>query len=223
MERAPRTPPSFPLQVSDHSKLSRRGFVAASAASLALLGSAESVLAQQAGRHALPATAPRRPAPLRTLTAAEARELDAITSRLLPSEPGSPGARELGVLTFADRQLGGRASDLLAPLRTGLAELRRVVAERHPGTSSFAALGAAAQDAMLTDFEKSDPSKAATDAERERLGARAALFGTALQLTIGGAFSDPKYGGNRGKQGWRLLGFTDRHSWVPPFGAADRG
>ncbi len=111
----------------------------------------------------------------------------------------------------------------LAPLRSGLAELSRFVSEQHPGTSSFASLDTAAQDAILTQCEKSDPSKATNDAERARLSSRGGLFAVSMRLTTMGAFSDPMYGGNRGKQGWKLLGFDDRHSWVPPFGALDRG
>jgi gluconate 2-dehydrogenase gamma chain len=111
----------------------------------------------------------------------------------------------------------------LAPLRGGLAELSRFVSEQHPGTSSFASLDTPAQDAILTQCEKSDPSKATNDAERARLAARGGLLFVSIRLTTMGAFSDPMYGGNRGKQGWKLLGFDDRHSWVPPFGALDRG
>src|SRR5258706_524403 len=34
-------------------------------------------------------------------------------------------------------------------------------------------------------------------------------------------FSNPSWGGNRDKAGWRILGFEDRFSWQPPFGWYD--
>ena len=37
-----------------------------------------------------------------------------------------------------------------------------------------------------------------------------------------GMLADPKYGGNRDKVGWRLLGFEDRFHWTVPFGDYDR-
>ena len=40
--------------------------------------------------------------------------------------------------------------------------------------------------------------------------------------TIAGMFSNPEYGGNRDKIGWKLLGFEDRFSWAAPFGWYDR-
>lgn len=159
---------------------------------------------------------------LRTLTAAEGREFDAIASRILPSEPTSPGARELGVLMFADKILGGKGRDSLVPLRSGLAELSRMVSERHAGKTSFASLAPEQQDAILSECEASDPANGTNDAGKAQLAARSGLFNVALRLTSMGAFADPMYGGNRGKAGWRLMGFDDRHSWAPPFGALDR-
>lgn len=156
------------------------------------------------------------------LTAAESRAFGAIAERILPSSPGSPGAKELGVMTFVTSWIGGRGSDALPPIRAGLAEVQRLVGERHRGTASFAALTPTQQDALLRELERAQPSKARNDAERERLEARATLFEIALGMTATGAFAHPKYGGNRAKGGWALLGFTDRHSWAPPFGEVDR-
>jgi gluconate 2-dehydrogenase gamma chain len=33
--------------------------------------------------------------------------------------------------------------------------------------------------------------------------------------------SNPEYGGNFNKMGWKLIGFDDRFSWAPPFGWYD--
>jgi gluconate 2-dehydrogenase gamma chain len=39
--------------------------------------------------------------------------------------------------------------------------------------------------------------------------------------TIMGFLSDPRYGGNRGQAGWKLIGFSAAHIYRSPFGAYD--
>jgi hypothetical protein len=51
---------------------------------------------------------------------------------------------------------------------------------------------------------------------------RTAFFETMRTLTLLGMFSSPKYGGNFGGAGWKLMGFEDRHAFTPPFGYYDR-
>jgi gluconate 2-dehydrogenase gamma chain len=41
------------------------------------------------------------------------------------------------------------------------------------------------------------------------------------QHTIMGFFSNPQYGGNRDKMGWKLIGFEDAFVFQPPFGYYD--
>jgi hypothetical protein len=36
-----------------------------------------------------------------------------------------------------------------------------------------------------------------------------------------GFFSNPQYGGNRDKMGWKLIGFEDAFVFQPPFGFYD--
>ena len=43
-----------------------------------------------------------------------------------------------------------------------------------------------------------------------------------FSTTIAGMLSNPSYGGNFGKAGWKWIGFNDQFSWVAPFGAYDR-
>lgn len=204
--------------MTDRPKLTRRGFVAAGGASLAALAAADAAGAQAAVNRARPRRAARAP----LLTPEEMRALDAVTARILPSEPGSPGAREIGVMAYAERRLAGRQKGQLAALRAGLAELHRVVAERHNAAPSFAVLNARQQDAILRDFEAADPAKVKGAAMKTRVGHRAALWGIAYDFVLGGAFGHPRHGGNRNRAGWRLLGFADSHSWAPPFGEIDR-
>ncbi|MBI4473698.1 MAG: gluconate 2-dehydrogenase subunit 3 family protein [Acidobacteria bacterium] len=40
--------------------------------------------------------------------------------------------------------------------------------------------------------------------------------------TVMGFMSNPQYGGNRGKAGWKLIGFEDDFMFLPPFGYYDR-
>jgi hypothetical protein len=49
-----------------------------------------------------------------------------------------------------------------------------------------------------------------------------AFFDQARLLTLCGMFSNPAYGGNRDKLGWKLIGFEDQHIFEPPFGWYDR-
>jgi penicillin amidase len=49
------------------------------------------------------------------------------------------------------------------------------------------------------------------------------VFGPLRGLTMLGMFTHPEHGGNFNKIGWRLIGYVDQYSWVPPFGYYDRG
>ena len=51
---------------------------------------------------------------------------------------------------------------------------------------------------------------------------RTPFFDTARALTLLGMFSSPKYGGNFGGSGWKMMGFQDQHAFTPPFGYYDR-
>ncbi len=139
--------------------------------------------------------------PLTTLGAEEAAEFAAIASRILPSDE-TPGATEGGVIYFIDTVLGSSRSELLAPLREGLASLQ-AVADASYGSARFSALSPDQQDALLHTVEKSD------------------FFATVRFLTLAGMFALPEYGGNRDHIGWDLLGFDHRHVWQPPFGYYD--
>jgi gluconate 2-dehydrogenase gamma chain len=139
--------------------------------------------------------------PLAILTAVEAADLEAIAALIVPADD-TPGAREAGVVGFLDRALGGFAADQLPVLRDGLARLRK----RAGGTGSFATLAPARQLALLKRVEKDD----------------APFFRAVRAATLFALLGNPSRGGNRGKVGWRLIGFEDRFFWQPPFGDYDR-
>lgn len=155
----------------------------------------------------------------------EAREIDAITARIIPSD-GSPGAREAGVVYFIDRGLSTFATDEQKTYREGLPELQARVGELFPGLSKFSALTSEQQDEALHSFdEPSEPGKAAKPAPRNvrrRPGAQN-FFETLRQHTIIGFLIDPDYGGNSDGAGWRVIGREREHMFQPPFGYYDKG
>ncbi len=133
------------------------------------------------------------------LTEAEALAFAAIAARIMPSDE-TPGAEEAGVIYFMDTVLTD--AEQLAFLRDGLTGLRQA-AESAFGTSDFHLLPPQSQDQLLRAIEDGE------------------FFGTMRFLTIAGMFCLPEYGGNRDNVGYQIIGFEDRHAWVPPFGSYD--
>jgi hypothetical protein len=48
------------------------------------------------------------------------------------------------------------------------------------------------------------------------------FFELVRTMTILGMFSNPEYGGNYNKIGWKLIGFEDQFFFQAPFGSYDR-
>ena len=137
------------------------------------------------------------------LSADEARELDAISARILPTTD-TPGAREAGVIWFMDKALGDFAAPQFDVLRGGLAEFQTLVSSRYPGVERYSALSEADQDAFLAEQENTP------------------FFGFVRVLTLMGMFGMTRYGGNRDHVGWKLLGLDPhQHAYQPPFGYYD--
>lgn len=143
-------------------------------------------------------------APYEVLTPDQARDLDAFGAQIVPTDD-TPGAREAHVVRFIDRAFATAFKDLQPKLQNDLKLLGDAVAEKTHGSRSFAALTDADQIAVMTAFEKASPR-----------------FNGLRNLIMLGMFSDPIHGGNFHKVGWKLIGFEDRYSWVPPFGYYDR-
>jgi len=137
------------------------------------------------------------------LTATEARELEAITARIVPTTD-TPGAREAGVVYFIDRAAGGLFAEQLGFLRGGLSAFQAAVAAAHPGVERFSGLDETAQDAFLATQDRTD------------------WFGFVHFQTMLGLFGLPGHGGNRDYVGWKLLGLDPHaHAHLPPFGHYD--
>jgi gluconate 2-dehydrogenase gamma chain len=137
------------------------------------------------------------------LSAAEAADIEAVASQIIPTDD-SPGAREAGVVYFIDRALATFFSQLAADYRSELAAFQDACRERHPSAVSFASLTSAQQVEYLNEVDQTP------------------FFNTTRLLTLLGMFSLPSYGGNRDGVGWKLLGFEDAHVFRPPFGYYDR-
>lgn len=174
--------------------------------------------------------------------------MDAVASRLIPSDELGPGAKEAGVTFFLDQQLAGgwgtgdhfyrqgpfeagtpeqgyQLSFTPAQMfRLGLGKLDE--ASRTASNKGFAELSPADQDAMLKRMQAGELDFSPLPS--------VIFFQALLDGTMEGFFSDPIYGGNSGMAGWTLVGFPgayasyandiDRHgvAWTrPPVSIAD--
>lgn len=136
----------------------------------------------------------------RVFEADEVADLSAIAARIIPTDD-TPGATEAGVIYFLDTIFAeARRASQLALLREGLAALR---GQLTTGGSDIHELTEAQQDQLLRDNEQTP------------------FFATMRYLTIAGTFSLPRYGGNRDKVGYQLIGYEDRGAWSAPYGFYD--
>jgi hypothetical protein len=82
----------------------------------------------------------------------DAATISAFTERLMPGEPGKPGARDAGVLNYIDLALAGAYADLQDFYRGGLAALNAYCREIYK--KAFAQLDTAQQEAVITALEQ---------------------------------------------------------------------
>ncbi|MEO7457172.1 MAG: gluconate 2-dehydrogenase subunit 3 family protein [Gemmatimonadaceae bacterium] len=131
----------------------------------------------------------------KVLTPDQVAAFDAFAAQVIPSEPGSGGAREANVVRFTDNALASFASDQRPAFTSALASLGR----------RFASLPPAQQVAAMRALDKSNHD----------------AFEVLRTPVLAGMFANPSYGGNANRTGWKLIGFEDRFSWKPPFGFYD--
>jgi gluconate 2-dehydrogenase gamma chain len=134
---------------------------------------------------------------------ADAAQIDAISSRILPSDD-TPGAREAGVVYFIDQSLKGFSKEQAPLFADGLKSLGETVAKKHGSAATFASLTAEQQDALLKEIEKTP------------------FFGAVRFATLAGFLSLPKYGGNKDYVGWKMIGQDMAMEQKAPFGWYDR-
>ncbi len=167
--------------------MKRRTFLAATGAGAAGL---LALAAERRWRRAVVVTPPDH-AP-RILSRAEWGTLAAAQDRLLPSGPGSPGAREVNAVGYLDGALAEADTDPADRdrVKQGAARLDALAHDR--GATSFADLAEAARDEALRAFQKEDDA--------------GEWFETMLGYTLEALLGDPIHGGNPDEIGWRWAG-----------------
>ena len=141
--------------------------------------------------------------PFRVLSPADAREIEAIASGIIPSDT-SPGAREAGAVYFIDRALETFDRSQRPLYQRGLAEAQATRRKLFPASRDIASLPTADRISLLKAIETTE-------------------FFEAIRVhTIMGFLADPAYGGNRGQVGWQHIGLQHAHRFDPPFGHYDQ-
>jgi gluconate 2-dehydrogenase gamma chain len=138
---------------------------------------------------------------------ADAATIAAFTERIMPSEPGKPGARDADVLNYIDLALAGAYAELQDFYRRGLASLDAHC--RATYKESFLHLTPEKQDEVIAALEEGKASEFTYPTARE-------FFVTLRIHTMEGMFADPLYGGNRDFAGWRLVGFPGAQAIFTP-------
>jgi len=173
----------------------------------------------------------------RYFTRGEWAFLHAACGRLIPADENGPGAVELGVPEFIDREMEdafGHAANwyMQGPFASAAPELgyqspltpravyRAGIAavdahcRRKFANNSFSELPATTQDSVLIGLEKGE-----LDFENV---SGTAFFSFLLQNTKEGYLADPIHGGNRNMASWKMIGFpgarADYLDWVNKHG-----
>ena len=184
--------------------MQRRNFVETMATALAGTLSAARLSALETAS-AFAATMPSS-APYEFLTADQVRLLDVITSHIVPTDE-TPGAREAHVVRFIDHAHVTIFADHQKDFKDTIDEFTEFMSHFRPDGATFLELSPNEQVAALHDLERLEPD----------------VFGPLRDLTMTGMFCHPEHLGNYQKIGWKLIGYVDQYSWVPPFGYYDRG
>jgi hypothetical protein len=127
------------------------------------------------------------------------RTLEAISGRILPSDDG-PGAIEAGCVNFIDKALAHEDAAARPLYAQGLLGTDQVARRRFGRV--FADLAPAEQDEVLEALERGG-----APGWPEGPLASPVFFATLRAHVIVGFLADPKYGGNRGFAGWKLVGY----------------
>jgi gluconate 2-dehydrogenase gamma chain len=210
--------------------VSRRKFLKGAgvvAASLPVMG-----VMQQAHAETPPVPTPQPAPALAPITASvtgyqvlsleEAAFTEALVDHMWPKDHLTPSGTEIGIAAFIDRHLAGAFGQgdrlymqgpfrkgvpqqgyqlPLTPLeyyRTGMNEVTKLCRQRF--NKGFDKLESAERELILKDMSDGKLVEIAFDLKE--------WFDTLIHpLVERGAFSDPIYGGNRGKAAWRMIGY----------------
>jgi gluconate 2-dehydrogenase gamma chain len=180
--------------------------------------------AMPAGHAADPAAANAAAAAHRSYTflnADEAAFIEAAVDTLIPSDEVGPGALELDVPVFIDRQLAsgyGRGDRLYlqGPFSEGTPEqgyqMRMTPSELLQ--AGIADVNAHVREKYQTTFDllsAQDRASVLTELETHKIALPTVPTGTFFELlydlTMLGYFADPIHGGNKDKGSWKMIGF----------------
>lgn len=166
-------------------------------------------------------------------TPEEAAAVEVLVDHLIPPDPQTPGAKDLGVAVYIDRQLAGPfgasaglymrppfangtpqqgAQSPLTPAaryRQALTALDRYCRDAFAG-KAYRDIPPDRQVDLITQMEK---GSLVLDAANAR-----GFFEVLLKNTREGFFADPIYGGNRDMAAWKMIGFPgtiyDYRDWI---------
>lgn len=182
---------------------SRRAFLSASGASITsawICANWPTVTA--AAEHVHTVVASVSPGQFDYFRPSEAADIEAISAQIVPSG-ATPGAREAHAVYFIDRSLASFFSWRAETYRSGLLGFQTAFNSAHPEAASYAAADTTVQLEFLKTVDRTD------------------FFETTRLLTVLGMFTLPQYGGNFDESGWKMIGFSDQHIFVAPFGYYD--
>lgn len=155
----------------------------------------------------------------------ELRFLESAVDCLIPPDGKWPGATEAGVVNYIDLQMAGPwgRGDLVyrqGPFREGTASqgyqfeyapaelFRRSISaiNNHLAAqgTSFEQLSPEEKDSFLANLEHGGMDLDGVPSH--------VFFSQLLDQTVQGFFSDPMYGGNKNKVGWRMIGFPGAYA-----------
>ena len=169
-------------------QLDRRNFLISAGSGLGSAWlSAHWPAALAASAHARAAAASGLPAKFEFFTAEQAREVAAISARIIPSGD-TPGASEAGAVYFIDRVLTSVAAETQPIYRDGLAQFEEDFAAAFPNVGKFSAASGEQQDQFL--HAQDSPAKTAGRRRRVPEGT-ASFFETIRTHTIAAFLIDP--------------------------------
>ena len=129
------------------------------------------------------------------LSPAEALEIAALSSTILP-ETDTPGAEQADAVHFIDAALAGFDRDQLAAYRQGLADVASRSQKMFPPGTRFSGLSEIQRTALVKSIEKTE------------------FFEKLRAHTILAYFGNPQFG-------WKLIGRDPAMHFEPPFGFYD--
>lgn len=201
------------------STANRRDFAEAAASGLSL---SEAVSANHKAHEPVPAAGSRAiSANYEFFNANESAFIESAVDTLIPADPVVPGAAELGVGVYIDRQMArGYGKDdqlyLKGPLgeetaqqgrqlpmnpseliRVGIVAVNNYTKKQYRKT--FSALSAEERLRVMLDLAAEKVSLPSLPTET--------FFGLLLQLTIEGYLADSMHGDNKARASWKMIGF----------------